>query len=51
VAIGNVECTSGSINAIETEITCSLPEDPAAGCYNVVVTTDDGAIYVDESIA
>jgi hypothetical protein len=46
VAIGNVECTTDSMNALETEITCSLPEAPAAGCYNVVITTEDGAIAV-----
>jgi hypothetical protein len=34
------------MNALETEITCSLPEAPAAGCYNVVVATEDGAIAV-----
>jgi hypothetical protein len=51
VTIADQECDTGSHNAIETEITCSLTEVPVAGNTNAVVKTDQGVVAIADGVA
>jgi hypothetical protein len=51
VALGNVECTSTTITATATEITCTLSASPAAGSWDAAVTDAKGLIPVNTGVA
>jgi len=50
VTIADQECDTGSHNAIETAITCSLTEVPVAGNTNVILKTSEGVVALADGV-